>query len=132
MQVEPVAQNRPRYIDRGGDVVSVQLELPIAAIRQPDHPAGKLSIQERFEAFHQLNPWILRHLETLTADCVERGLTRIGIGMLFEVLRWQYGIATQGEPWKLNNDFRSRYVRRLLELHPEWSSLFETRKIHTI
>ncbi|ANP53666.1 hypothetical protein J2Z21_009351 [Streptomyces griseochromogenes] len=113
-------------------MASVQLELPIAAIRQPDHPAGKLSIQERFEAFHQLNPWILRHLEALTADCVERGLTRIGIGMLFEVLRWQYGIATQGEPWKLNNDFRSRYVRLLLELHPEWSSLFETRKIHTV
>lgn len=112
-------------------MTSVQLELPIAAIRQPDATEGKVSIQERFEAFHQLNPWILRHLEALTADCVERGLKRIGIGMLFEVLRWQYGRATHGEPWKLNNDFRSRYVRLLLELHPEWSSLFETRKIHT-
>ncbi|MEK2479553.1 hypothetical protein [Streptomyces noursei] len=112
-------------------MATVQLELPIAAIRQPENPGGKLTIQERFEAFHQLNPWILKHLERLTGDCVERGLKRIGIGMLFEVLRWQYGLATRGEPWKLNNDYRSRYVRRLIELHPEWSPLFETRKIHT-
>ncbi|MGG2460521.1 hypothetical protein ACO0M4_11975 [Streptomyces sp. RGM 3693] len=111
--------------------MTVQLELPIAAIRQPENTGGKLTIQERFELFHQLNPWILKHLENLTTECVERGLRRIGIGMLFEVLRWQYGIATRGEPWKLNNDFRSRYVRRLIELHPEWSPLFETRKIHT-
>ncbi|MGD3109524.1 hypothetical protein [Streptomyces sp. YGL11-2] len=111
-------------------MMTVQLELPIAAIRQPENP-GRLTIQERFEAFHQLNPWILEHLEALTADCVERGLRRIGIGMLFEVMRWQYGRATRGEPWKLNNDFRSRYARRLIELHPEWSPLFETRKILT-
>ncbi|MDN3025697.1 hypothetical protein [Streptomyces sp. S.PB5] len=111
--------------------MTVQLELPIAAIQQPENPGGKLTIQERFEAFDQLNPWILKHLESLTADCIERGLTRIGIGMLFEVLRWQYGLATRGEPWKLNNDFRSRYVRRLIDLHPEWSPLFEIRKIHT-
>ncbi|MFJ8314235.1 MULTISPECIES: hypothetical protein [unclassified Streptomyces] len=90
-----------------------------------------MSIQERFEAFHQLNPWILEKLEALTRDCVDRGLKRVGIGMLFEVLRWQYGRATRGEPWKLNNDFRSRYARRLLDLYPEWSSLFETRRIRT-
>ncbi|CAM5313704.1 hypothetical protein [Streptomyces abikoensis] len=107
------------------------LELPMAPIRQPG-PAGTdapPSIQERFEAFHELNPWILDHLEGLTADCVQRGLNRVGIGMLFEVLRWSYGRATFGEPWRLNNDFRSRYVRRMLERHPEWTSLFETRAL---
>ncbi|MEU5434518.1 hypothetical protein AB0G73_14240 [Streptomyces sp. NPDC020719] len=109
----------------------VQLELSIEPIRHPDAHGDGLSIQERFEAFHQLNPWILEQLEVLTVDCVDRGLKRVGIGMLFEVLRWQYGRATQGEPWKLNNDFRSRYARRLLDLHPEWSSLFETRRIRT-
>ncbi|MFJ4010294.1 hypothetical protein [Streptomyces sp. NPDC090026] len=106
---------------------STQLELPTTPLRHPESLGAKLSIQERFEAFHQLNPWILDQLEALTADCVDRGLKRVGIGMLFEVLRWQYGRATRGEPWKLNNDFRSRYVRTLLELHPEWSPLFETR-----
>ncbi|MCX5206706.1 hypothetical protein OG897_35545 [Streptomyces sp. NBC_00237] len=108
-------------------MVPVQLELSVAPLRHPDSQCAGLSIQERFEAFHQLNPWILGKLEALTADCVKSGLKRVGIGMLFEVLRWQYGRATSGDPWRLNNDYRSRYVRLLLELHPEWSALFETR-----
>ncbi|MFG2143691.1 hypothetical protein ACGFRG_05760 [Streptomyces sp. NPDC048696] len=108
-------------------MVPTQLELPIAPLRHPEPSSGRLSIQERFEAFHQLNPWILDKLEVLAADFVDRGGRRVGIGMLFEVLRWQYGMATRGEPWRLNNDFRSRYVRRLLDRRPEWCSLFETR-----
>ncbi|UQA93681.1 hypothetical protein [Streptomyces halobius] len=112
-------------------MLPVQLELPIAPLRHPDPIGAGVSIQERFESFHQLNPWILEQLEALAADCAERGLRRIGIGMLFEVLRWQYGRATQGEPFKLNNDFRSRYVRSMLDRHPEWTSLFETRELRT-
>ncbi|MFJ2738507.1 hypothetical protein ACIO3O_02460 [Streptomyces sp. NPDC087440] len=67
----------------------------------------------------------------LTADCVDKGLRRVGIRMLFKVLRRQYGRATSGDPWRLNNDDRSRYVRLLLELHPEWSVLFETRGLRS-
>ncbi|MEU1015377.1 hypothetical protein DEJ48_36560 [Streptomyces venezuelae] len=112
-------------------MVPVQMELSIAPLRHPGPGIAGASIQERFEAFHQLNPWILVQLESLTADCAKRGLRRIGIGMLFEVLRWQYGRATSGEPFKLNNDFRSRYVRLLVQRHPEWAALFETRELRT-
>ncbi|MFE2527451.1 hypothetical protein ACFXEL_24770 [Streptomyces sp. NPDC059382] len=109
----------------------MQLKLPLAPLRHPDRAGEPLSIQDRFEAFHQPNPWILGKLEAMTADCVERGLKRVGIGMLFEVLRYEYGRATRGDAWKLNNDFRSRYARRLVELHPEWSSVFETRGLRS-
>ncbi|MGX1668638.1 hypothetical protein [Streptomyces sp. NPDC055400] len=112
-------------------MLPVQVELPIAPLRHPEPASTGVSIQERFESFHQFNPWILEQLEALTADCTERGLRRIGIGMLFEVLRWHYGRATRGEPFKLNNDFRSRYVRMLVDRRPEWSGLFETRELRT-
>ncbi|MFD8022552.1 hypothetical protein ACFV6G_19275 [Streptomyces lavendulae] len=112
-------------------MLSTQLELPMAPLRQPDPAGGNLSIQERFEAFHDLNPWILAKLEAMTADCVERGLPRVGIGMLFEVLRYEYGRATRGDTWRLNNNFRSRYVRLLLEQHPEWSPVFELRGLRS-
>ncbi|MEV0445905.1 hypothetical protein AB0I84_10455 [Streptomyces spectabilis] len=112
-------------------MIPVQMELPIAPLRHPGPGGAGASIQDRFEMFHQLNPWILEQLKVLTADCAARGLRRIGIGMLFEVLRWQYGRATCGEPFRLNNDFRSRYVRIMVEQHPEWSSLFETRELRT-
>lgn len=110
---------------------TTQLELPMAPLRQPDPAGESLSIQDRFEAFHELNPWILTKLEAMTADCVERGLPRVGIGMLFEVLRYEYGRATRGDTWRLNNNFRSRYARLLLERHPEWSSVFELRGLRS-
>lgn len=109
-----------------------QQQLPglddIQRVQQPDIHPGQ-SIQERFEAFHALNPWVLRHLEQLTANCVAKGFRRVGIGMLFELLRWRYGEATQGDAFRLNNNFRSRYVRLLIERHPEWARLFETRAL---
>ncbi|MFE7129322.1 hypothetical protein ACFVIM_00485 [Streptomyces sp. NPDC057638] len=105
---------------------------PLFGTVQPvRHPAvvGDLTIQQRFEAFHALNPWVLRALARLTADCVEQGFARIGIGMLFEVLRYRYGAATSGDEFALNNDYRSRYVRLLLDERPEWAPFFEIRAL---
>ncbi|MGD6751931.1 hypothetical protein [Streptomyces sp. BH105] len=113
-------------------MASVQDELPglvIHTVRQPEgQPA---SIQAQFETFHQLNPWVLRALETLTADYLKRGARRVGIGMLFEVLRWRYATATEGDEFRLNNNYRSRYVRLLIERHPEWARAFEVRSLRT-
>ncbi|MER5642036.1 hypothetical protein ABT095_34505 [Kitasatospora sp. NPDC002227] len=94
----------------------------------PDHEPNA-SIQTRFEAFHALNPWVLRELERRTAECVDNGWQRISIGMLFELLRYRYGQATRGDEFRLNNNWRSRYVRLLLERHPNWEPLFETRAL---
>jgi hypothetical protein len=110
----------------------VQDEIPglvIHTVRQPDDQAA--TIQAQFEAFHQLNPWVLRALESLTADYLKRGARRVGIGMLFEVLRWRYVTATEGDEFRLNNNFRSRYVRLLIERHPEWAPAFEVRALRT-
>ncbi|MFE0640164.1 hypothetical protein [Streptomyces sp. NPDC058877] len=110
-----------------------QQELPgleIKEIRLPEPVAGA-TIQERFEAFHELNPWVLDELETMTARCVSQHWPRVGIAMLFELLRWRYGEATRGDEFRLNNNFRSRYVRLLLERHPEWTHLFSTRALRT-
>ncbi|MEW1700372.1 hypothetical protein [Streptomyces sp. NPDC091278] len=102
-------------------------ELVIRQICLPP-PAVTVTIQERFETFHELNPWVLAELETLTNRCVEQQWSRVGIAMLFEQLRWRYGEATRGnDQFRLNNDFRSRYVRLLVERHPEWIPLFSTR-----
>ncbi|MEU4095513.1 hypothetical protein [Streptomyces sp. NPDC026673] len=109
-----------------------QQQLPglddIQLVQQPAVEPGQ-SIQERFEAFNDLNPWVLQQLEALAGDCVAKGFRRVGIGMLFELLRWRYGEATRGDVFRLNNNFRSRYVRLLIERRPEWAALFETRTL---
>ncbi|MFF7613507.1 hypothetical protein [Streptomyces lavendulae] len=100
----------------------------IQPVRLPDG-ACSLTIQERFEAFHALNPWVMRHLENLVQDAIDRGFQRIGIGMLFELLRYRYGEATRGDEFRLNNNFRSRYVRMLIGARPDWAPYFEIRAL---
>ena len=86
------------------------------------------SIQSRFERFHDANPWVLTKLEEMTGELIARGRRRIGIAMLFEVIRWEHLRSTTGDPFRLNNSFRSRYVRLMIHRHPEWADVFETRE----
>lgn len=86
------------------------------------------SIRSRFERFHDANPWVLTKLEEMTGELVARGRRRIGIAMLFEVIRWEHLRSTTGDPFRLNNSFRSRYVRLMIHRHPEWADVFETRE----
>lgn len=103
-----------------------QLELDMQPYVKPEYVEGE-TIQQRFESFHKLNGWVLEALERMTVDYLERGHKRVGIGMLTEVLRWQYGRQTTGDAFKLNNSYRSRYVRLMVERHPEWDDVFEQR-----
>lgn len=107
-----------------------QMILDIEPLKTLDVVTG-LTIQERFEEFHRLNPWVLRALERMTADYLERGHRRVGIGMLTEVLRWQYGRATTGDEFRLNNNYRSRYTRLIVARHPEWEPVFSTRQLQS-
>lgn len=86
------------------------------------------TIQERFDSFIVLNAWVIPALEGLAASWLAKGHSRVSTKMLFELLRYRYGV-TVGEPWKLNNSFTSRAARLLIEKHPEWSDAIETREL---
>lgn len=107
-----------------------QLALSLGVLQQPE-TEDDATIQDRFEAFHALNPWVLDALERITADYLGAGHRKVGIRMLWEVLRWQYNRATEdpSSTFKVNDHYHSRYVRLLIERHPEWASVFETRAL---
>lgn len=107
---------------------SEQLTFDIEQLVVPPRVEGQ-TIQDRFESFHALNPWVYRALVAITEDWLSRGSTRIGMKMLTEVLRWQYGRATRGDEFRINNNFTSRYVRLLIGEHPEYADVFETREL---
>lgn len=91
-------------------------------------PAG--SIAADFAAFHEHNRWVYDALVTMAYRLRNSGHDRIGIGMLFEVLRWQWYTTTStlGD-YKLNNNYRSRYARLIMECEPGLAGVFETRSL---
>lgn len=111
------------------DGIATQLEIDWGRIRVPEFDRGS-SLQARFEAFHAANPDVYTALVRLSRTLVARGRTRIGIAMLFEVLRWNHAVQTVGDAdFKLNNNFRSRYVRLIQRNEPDLARVFETREL---
>lgn len=86
------------------------------------------SLDDQFNAFHKANPHVYQALKRLALQLARRGHRRIGIKMLFEVLRWQYAMSTNdpASDYKLNNNYTSFYAR-LLDAEPELRGMFELR-----
>lgn len=93
-------------------------------------PPFGLTIEQAFCAFHAANPHVYRELVALARDATSRGVYRIGIGMLFEVLRWNVALRTGGDEFKLNNNYRSYYARLIMANEPDLGGVFETRQLH--
>ena len=84
-------------------------------------------VVQGFIDFHEANPDVYDRLEAMTAKLAARGRKRVGIAMLFEVLRWQHYMQTEGEPFKLNNNYRAFYSRLIEANNPQWAGLFTKR-----
>lgn len=101
---------------------------PIAPTHTPNHARGA-TLEEQFSAFHAANPHVYQALRRLAVQMVRRGHRRIGIKMLFEVLRWQYAMSTAdpASEFTLNNNYTSFYARLLMDNEPELANAFEIR-----
>lgn len=84
---------------------------------------------EAFWKFHQENPKVMKKLVNLTWQAKRSGRKRIGMKMLFELVRWHRMVRTRSDDFALNNSYTSKYVRLIQEEHPELADMFETRRL---
>lgn len=83
------------------------------------------SIDQRFWRFHRNNPSVYRELVRYTGQAADRGARRVSMKLLIEQIR-----ASDIGPYvRIDNSFTSRYVRLLVEEHPQFAPLFEMRKL---
>lgn len=103
-------------------------DLPFDELIKPvDGNVGKGTIEERFSRFHEKNPHVYQALRTVALWCLKNG-KRMGMKAIYERVRWEFNIRTDGEPYKLNNDFTSMYSRLIMENEPQLDGFFETRR----
>lgn len=100
----------------------------LAPLTEPDY-APDLTITERFDAFHEANPHVADALETLAEQWFAAGRPKVGVKALVERLRWEAGIQTVGDPYRINNVFTAHYARLLIARRPEWADRIETRAL---
>lgn len=96
-------------------------------------PLAPETIEARFQAFHREHPEVYRQLRKMALSLVHRGYSHIGIGMLWETLRYHsmLGSTAAEDPFRLNDHMRSRYARLLMDQEAELADVFETRRLRT-
>ncbi len=95
-------------------------------------PPLPMTIQERFEEYHKLNPHVYKRLVESALKLKEKGVDICGIRMLWEVMRWRSMMKVYGdEVYKYSDNFTSRYARLIMSQEPELDGFFHTKPIRT-
>lgn len=92
-----------------------------------------MSSYAKFVDFHLTNPHVYTELVRLARDLSDRGHRKIGMKMLFEVLRWQTMMRTTDNhsPFKLNNNYTAHYARLITMGEPDLAQVFEIRVLRS-
>jgi hypothetical protein len=85
------------------------------------------TIETRFQDFHQKNPQVFWDIYSHAQRLRFAGQKKLGMKMIFEVLRYESALQTTGDAFKLNNSYAPYYTRLLQFADPELGALFETR-----
>ncbi len=90
-------------------------------------------LDRRFAAHREAHPAVYRKLLLLARQAKDDGWRKVGIGFLWERMRWEFGPhARDVYGFGCNNDLRSRYARALMEENEDLAGFFETRELRAI
>ena len=91
------------------------------------------TIQEKFEKFHAENPQIYRYFVLYARQAKAAGYEHYGCHAIMQRVRWHMEIETRSDDgFKINNDFSSRYARRIMEQEPDLKGFFVTRRLEVL
>ena len=89
-------------------------------------------LDQQFIEFDQQNPRIYQEFRRLAVSAKRKGHERWGAKSLWEVLRWELAVNSNApvSDYKLNNNYTSRYARKLMaEDKEEWGDFFQLRRL---
>ena len=89
-------------------------------------------IDEDFWAFHDAHPEVYSELVRRAVIAKSNGFKRYSAKVLIEVVRWYFEFERPDKgPFKINNNFTSRYARLIMECEVDLAGFFETRELRT-
>lgn len=91
-----------------------------------------MTIQERFDKFHRDNPEVYELFKRFSWELVRSGRLRYSADAIIHRIRWHYAVNVDYQKngdFKMNNNFSSRYARKLIAESPSFDEFFETREL---
>jgi hypothetical protein len=88
------------------------------------------SLDERFRLWVFANEPVIELFLRFAREAKQSGKKHFGISAITERVRWEVWIQRKtADPWKINNSYRSRIARLLIQRDPELDGFFEFRKL---
>jgi hypothetical protein len=87
------------------------------------------SWEARFERFHAENPDAYDLFKKYTFEAIMAGREHFSVISIFERIRWYTDVETQGDPFKINQNFAAYYGRKFMQDFPAFEGFFRTRKL---
>lgn len=85
-------------------------------------------IGKRAIKFDIENPKIWELFLKYAREISKSGRDKYSATMLFERIRWQTMVKTKSDSFKISNDFRAYYARKIMAIHPEFRGFFRLRE----
>lgn len=83
---------------------------------------------EQFNQFDSENPKIWELLVKFSKEAKNAGIEKLGISLLIERIRWELAVVTKStDGYKINNNHRAFYARKLMDNYPELTGMFKIR-----
>jgi len=82
-----------------------------------------------FAQYHAHNPQIYQLFKQFAFKVKNAGFKKYSARTIFHRIRWHIEVDTKGDPFKINNNFSSRYARMLIDEFPEFEGFFELRRL---
>lgn len=92
-----------------------------------DYPSA---MEEAFYAFHEQNPRVYELIIQFARQKKSQGFAHYGIKSIWERVRWEMPITTEGDEFKLNNNYTAFYARMVMRDCPDLRGFFRTRQQH--
>ena len=86
-------------------------------------------IEDQFKQFDSSNPHVYETFKRFAYEVLDSGRKKYSANGIFERMRWHTEIETRGDPFKLSNNYRAYYARKLMDEFPEFSEFFKTKKL---
>ncbi len=91
------------------------------------------TLDAKFELYDRENPHVFLKFVRFAYNLKHAGRTRIGAKLIMERIRWDTMVSANTEPsgteYKVNNNYTSRYARKMVQLYPEFKTFFSIRML---
>jgi len=86
-------------------------------------------LTDRFEKWDNINPHFYIMFKRFTFEAINKGHNHLSAWLVSNRIRWETTIVTQGNPYKISNDFIALYARKFMKDYPQHQGFFKTKEM---